>query len=157
MNPIQFDKRRHYDQHRRSDAPSARKIPEYSLNIEPAETVHVLRGLGQAVKWPGKLKSPEDQRDRSRFCDFHNGHGHRTNECIALRLEVADLLKRGLLTDLLTSKGKETWIQSNKNTNGNATPHPAPPRIDRTLNCITGGSEVSGISVSGAKRSNRTA
>ena len=63
-NPTQFDKRRHYEQQRRSDVQSTRKILEYSLNIDPAEAVHVLRGLGQAVKWPGKLKSPEDQRDR---------------------------------------------------------------------------------------------
>ncbi|XP_010679572.1 uncharacterized protein LOC104894903 [Beta vulgaris subsp. vulgaris] len=35
-------------------------------------------------------------------------HGHNTDECVALRREVAYLLKQGHLKDLLTEKGKQT-------------------------------------------------
>ncbi|KAH6761645.1 hypothetical protein C2S52_019078 [Perilla frutescens var. hirtella] len=113
-----------------------RKLPEYNLCITPSEA-------------PPKMRTPDNQRDRNKFCDFHNDHGHRTDDCIALRLEVIELLKRGLLADLLTSKGKENW---NRRDNHTGTQPIKPPRIDRTLNCITGGSEISGISQSSAKR-----
>ncbi|XP_057771106.1 uncharacterized protein LOC130990895 [Salvia miltiorrhiza] len=97
-----------YDQ-----APSTRpheraKLPEYLLSISPVEAVTALMNLGDKVSWPEKMRAPPDQRDRSKWCDFHSDHGHRTDECIALRLEVASLLKKGHLTNYLTDKGKQT-------------------------------------------------
>ena len=109
INHTQFDRRRSPDYPGKSNVQTQRKIPESSLSIAPTEVVHVLRELGQAVKWLGKMKSPEDQRERNKLYEFYNDHGYKTNECIALRLEVADLLKCGLLSDLLTNKEKETW------------------------------------------------
>ena len=38
-------------------------------------------------------------------------HGHSTPNCIALHFEVADLLKKGHLQDLLSDKGKNTLAQ----------------------------------------------
>ncbi|KAH6785376.1 hypothetical protein C2S51_037831 [Perilla frutescens var. frutescens] len=84
-----------------------RRLPEYNLCITPSEAVNAMKGLGKNVKWPPKMRTLDNERDRNKFCDFHNNHGHRTDNCIALRLEVIELLKRGHLTDLLTSKGKE--------------------------------------------------
>ncbi|KAH6835709.1 hypothetical protein C2S53_019141 [Perilla frutescens var. hirtella] len=126
-----------------------RRLPEYNLYITPSEAVNAMKGLGQNVKWPPKMRTPDNERDRNKFCDFHNDHEHRIDDCIALRLEVIKLLKRGHLTDLLTSKGKENW---NRRDDHMETQPIEPPRIDRTLNCITEGSEISGISQSSAKR-----
>ena len=42
-----------------------------------------------------------------KWCKFHNDHGHRVDECIALRLELTELLKQGHLKDLLINKERE--------------------------------------------------
>ncbi|XP_031253904.1 uncharacterized protein LOC116111885 [Pistacia vera] len=61
--------------------------------------------------------------------------------CIALRLEVAALLKRGHLRDLLTDKGKHTISQkSNKETS----PPPREPTPKGFCSLISVGSEISG-------------
>lgn len=83
-------------------------MPEYNLSISPTEAVKALKQLGNKVKWLEKMRTPLEQRDRLKWCEFHADHGHWTDDCIALKLEVAQLLKQGHLTDLLTDKGKQT-------------------------------------------------
>ncbi|KAH6773830.1 hypothetical protein C2S51_012234 [Perilla frutescens var. frutescens] len=112
------------------------------------EAVNALKELGSTVKWPPKMRSPDHERDRTKYCEFHKDHGHRTDDCIALRLEIIDLLKRGHLKDLLTDKGKQTFGKNDENLRD----PPKPPPIEHVVNCITGGSEVSGVSQASAKR-----
>ncbi|XP_057811429.1 uncharacterized protein LOC131025646 [Salvia miltiorrhiza] len=113
------------------------KIPEYALSISPAEAVEALRNLGNKVKWPERMRAPADQRDR---------------------LEVAYLLKQGHLTDYLIEKGKQTLQQERDRHDDHreATP-PNPPSHERTVNVIYGGSEVSGVTHSAAKKHTRQA
>ena len=68
----------------------------------------VFKNMGKTIRWPGKMVALRDKQDASKWCDFHGDHGHRTEYCTALKLEVAELLKRGHLKDLLTDKGKST-------------------------------------------------
>ncbi|XP_057791045.1 uncharacterized protein LOC131008168 [Salvia miltiorrhiza] len=144
-------------------APSTRpreraKLPEYLLSISPVEAVTALMNLGDKVSWPEKMRAPPDQRDRSKWCDFHSDHGHRTDKCIALRLEVANLLKKGHLTNYLTDKGKQTLQQARDRQEKHRDDSPPdPPHHERTVNVISGGSEVSGVTHSDAKRHTRQA
>ncbi|KAH6787972.1 hypothetical protein C2S52_007524 [Perilla frutescens var. hirtella] len=128
--------------------PYDRRLPEYNLCITPSEVVNALKELGSTVKWMPKMRSPDHERDRTKYCEFYKDHGHRTDDCIALRLEIIDLLKRGHLKDLLTDKGKQTFGKNDENLRD----PPKPPPIEHVVNCITGGSEVSGVSQASAKR-----
>ncbi|KAL5576029.1 hypothetical protein UlMin_017728 [Ulmus minor] len=106
-----------------------------------------MKNMGNAVRWPRQPDRPNPKRDNTQWCEYHVDHGHTTANCVSLRLEVAELLKRGHLLDLLTDKGKK--IVANRD---NHAEEPAEPIPERVINVITGGSEISGISYSAARR-----
>ncbi|KAL2531870.1 Retrotrans gag domain-containing protein [Abeliophyllum distichum] len=133
-------------------------IPEYNLSIAPTELIMVLKRICNAVNWLSKMKSSSDQRDKSKWCEFCVDHGHRIDDCIVLRLEVAKLLKQKHLSDLLTEKCKENLARRTQQSCGKQDSTPTPkPTHDRTVNSITGRSEVSGITRTTTQRHTRQA
>ena len=36
----------------------------------------------RCMRWPSQMKSDPAKRDDTKYCEFHRGHGHRTNDCI---------------------------------------------------------------------------
>ncbi|XP_038695462.1 uncharacterized protein LOC119992739 [Tripterygium wilfordii] len=103
--------------------------------------------MGDAVRWPDKLRKPLDQRDTSKWCEFHNDYGHTTDDCFTLKKEVTQLLKKGYLRDLLSERGRAAMSQAEKREEEQK---PLPP--EKTINVIFGGSEISGITHSSAKK-----
>ncbi|KAK3225797.1 hypothetical protein Dsin_005659 [Dipteronia sinensis] len=79
--------------------------------LAKAWVINVLKGMGTAVRWPPKMTSPPKYRHSNRWSKFHGDNGHETDECIALRLEVTELLKQQRLKEFLTEKGKNTLAQ----------------------------------------------
>ena len=69
------------------------KINEYSFCVDTVGLMNHLSKMGKAVQWPPKSSKPESKKDPSKWCDFHADIGHTTNDCVALRREVAYLLK----------------------------------------------------------------
>ena len=67
-----------------------------------------MKTMGNTIKWPQKINNSDTKRDITEYYEFHGDHGHLTPDYIALRFEVADLLKKGHLQDLLSDKGKNT-------------------------------------------------
>ena len=53
------------------------------------------------------MKSDPSKRDDTKYCEFHRGHGHRTNEYIQLRKEIEYLMRRGHLSRYVASEGQE--------------------------------------------------
>ena len=53
------------------------------------------------------MKSDPSKSDDTKYCEFHRGHGHRTDDCIQLRKEIEYLIQRGHLSRYVASEGQE--------------------------------------------------
>ncbi|XP_031287268.1 uncharacterized protein LOC116145987 [Pistacia vera] len=102
--------------------------------------------MGNVVRWPAKLKYLGAKQDITKWCEFHGDHHHNTINCIALHLEVAELLKRGHFHEFLTDKGKSTLTNKDRQ----VTLSPKAFLVDAMCGVISGGSEVSVVSYSSA-------
>ena len=112
--------------------------------------------MGKAVKWPRQMNAPPEHRDVRFRYEFHGNHVHQTEDCIALKLEVAGLLKQGHLHEFLTNKGRDTLARHDGKQQAKPNDGPAElPRPDKIINYIMGGSQVSGVSYSTTKRHTR--
>ena len=65
---------------------------------------------------PPKMKAPGSFRIPELWCDFHRDHGHKTEDCIALRIEVNEHSKRGISENSSQRKPRPT---STKKQQGN--------------------------------------
>ncbi|XP_060178194.1 uncharacterized protein LOC132608133 [Lycium barbarum] len=115
----------------------APKLTDHNFCVSTSEVVAELEKLGNRVKWPGKMKSDPSKRIPEHLCEFHKEHGHKTKDCHALRLAVAELLEQGHLTDLLSEKGKQVYYQ--KREKGAPPPFPEPKSV---VNFTIGGVDV---------------
>ncbi|XP_059638683.1 uncharacterized protein LOC132280953 [Cornus florida] len=50
-----------------------------------------------SLKCPSKLKSEPSRRPRDKYCRFHRDHGHITEDCIDLKDQIENLIRRGHL------------------------------------------------------------
>ncbi|KAF3545660.1 hypothetical protein DY000_02007165 [Brassica cretica] len=112
------------------------------ISASRSELINVLRQMGQQVKWPQKMKAPDSFRNPGLWCDFHREHGHKTEDCVALKIEVNELLKQGHLREFLSEKAKS---HISKETTGKPTEAApvSPPLQDRVIHVISSGSEIS--------------
>ncbi|XP_056843237.1 uncharacterized protein LOC108831692 [Raphanus sativus] len=131
----------------RSEGMMVSTWPDIShLAITKPELIGVLRHP--------KMKASEANRNPKQWCEFHSDHGHTMEDCIALKIEVAELLKKGHLREFLSDKAKNLLNKEGPGLPTEAAPA-FPPQQDRVIHVIPGGSEVSGISSAAAKRSTR--
>ncbi|KAF3553292.1 hypothetical protein F2Q69_00013404 [Brassica cretica] len=98
------------------------------------------------------MKSPDSFWNPGLWCDIHRDHGHKTEDCVALKIEVNELLRKGHLREFLSDKAKSHLSKETTGKPTEATPV-SPPRQDRVIHVISGGSEISGISHATAKKS----
>ncbi|XP_074283579.1 uncharacterized protein LOC141608124 [Silene latifolia] len=105
-----------------------------------------LKELGRRVRWP-KLPegNPSSRKDTGKKCEFHGSNTHDTDECHSLRKEVKFHYNQGNLDHLLPRNTTRV------NSADQVLPSP-PPQCTRTVNVITGGSELCGLTYSAAKR-----
>ncbi|KAF4369665.1 hypothetical protein G4B88_020192 [Cannabis sativa] len=61
------------------------ELPRMTITL--TEMMRRLRGLKE-TKWPPKMATDPDKRDKGRYCAFHGEHGHATYECRQLKIEV---------------------------------------------------------------------
>ncbi|XP_010424166.1 PREDICTED: uncharacterized protein LOC104709214 [Camelina sativa] len=136
--------------------PKSTTWPDISnLSISHTHLVGVLKEMGGTVRWPPKMKALENRRDTSKWCEFHNDHGHKTKDCISLKMEVNELLKKGHLREYLLDKTHNHMDGESNKQIAIANAPILPPKHDRVINVISGGSKISGITHSAAKRNTK--
>ncbi|KAJ9543870.1 hypothetical protein OSB04_023577 [Centaurea solstitialis] len=112
------------------------ELSTYNFSGTSKDLVDSLRKIDANVRWPKKSDKPSKDKDQNRWCDFHEDHGHTTDECISLKKEISYLKYKGHLKGVIPEdQGR-----------------PASPVHTKVVNCITGGSEVCGLTYSAAKR-----
>ncbi|XP_019250921.1 PREDICTED: uncharacterized protein LOC109229826 [Nicotiana attenuata] len=105
------------------------------------EIVYALEKLGPKVKWIQKIRSDPSNRKSDALCEFHQERGHKTEECIALRQEVVNMLRQGHLKELLSDQGRTNFARGCEQHQGS----PKPPSPTRTIHMIIGGGNDNSI------------
>ncbi|XP_074302957.1 uncharacterized protein LOC141637297 [Silene latifolia] len=131
----------------KSEADLPPKVSEYGFTTNLAGLFKALKELGRRARWP---KPPAEgysssRKDTGKKCEFHGSNTHDTDECHSLRKEVKFHYDQGNLDHLLP---RNTTIV---NSADQVVPSP-PPQCTRTVNVITGGSELCELTYSAAKR-----
>ncbi|KAF2609773.1 hypothetical protein F2Q70_00011726 [Brassica cretica] len=112
------------------------------LSVSMPHLINVLRQMGQQVKWPQKMKAPDSFRSPGLWCDFHRDHGHKSEDCVALKIEVNEFFKKGHLREFLSEKAKSHLSKETTRKPTEAAPV-SPPRQDQMIHVISGGLEIS--------------
>nr|XP_009757953.1 PREDICTED: uncharacterized protein LOC104210697 [Nicotiana sylvestris] len=121
------------------------KFGGYNFNVSTSEFVAVLRSMKDKVRWPKEMRSNPNRRNPDFWCKFHNDHGHKMTDCRLLQGEVDHLLKQGYLTKLFSEKGKQAYMK-------NRWEPPKPPLPKRTINVISVGEEIYGVTYTTANK-----
>ncbi|XP_077222110.1 uncharacterized protein LOC143855951 [Tasmannia lanceolata] len=99
--------------HRREDGPSRkdRSPPQREESYTPLKTssAQILAAITDEdfLRWPTKMLSKSNKRDKSKYCKYHKDHGHDTNECRHLKEEIELLIKRGHLRNYIKGGGQD--------------------------------------------------
>ncbi|XP_070004352.1 uncharacterized protein LOC142163429 [Nicotiana tabacum] len=88
------------------------------------------------------MMSDPSTRKSDTLCEFYQERGHKIEDCIALRLEVSNLLHQGHLKELLSDKGMNTLARDRE-----CPGPPKPPSPAHTINMIIGGSDDASINI----------
>ncbi|GFY95105.1 hypothetical protein Acr_10g0004900 [Actinidia rufa] len=124
--------------------------PEFILLPLNAPVAQVLSKIKheEFVKWPGKVKTDPQKRNRNKYCEFYRDHGHNIEDCFQLKEQIANLFKRGYLRKYVADRpppnSPEKRYGNNKPTTGN-------------IQTIHGGFGSGGCSTSSRKRHARSA
>ncbi|XP_070007893.1 uncharacterized protein [Nicotiana sylvestris] len=124
------------------------RVGDYSFNVSISELVAVLKGMGDKVRWPKEMRSDPRKRNPDHWFEFHNDHGHRIADYWLLQGEVENLLKQGYLTDLFSEKGRQSYMKNKQEP-------PKPISLERTVNVITGGDGVNGVTYTATKKTSK--
>ncbi|XP_022872023.1 uncharacterized protein LOC111391100 [Olea europaea var. sylvestris] len=121
------------------------------LNTSRANKLMEIKDMKE-FKWPPRMKSPSDARDRSKYCDFHKDHGHTTENCMAFKREIEALIKRGLLGSYVSNDKR--LINDHDKEKSPKTKCDHQPMAG-TINIIVGGIASGGNSNNGRKQYSR--
>ncbi|CAL9000655.1 unnamed protein product, partial [Prunus brigantina] len=79
-------------------APAAESYTKFTIPI------HQILAQVKDMPWlmkPSPLKGNPTKKDTSKYCTFHEGHGHYTNNCFAWKRHLEDLVRDGHCTEFI--------------------------------------------------------
>ncbi|GLU17503.1 hypothetical protein SLE2022_338670 [Rubroshorea leprosula] len=110
------------------------------------------------MRHPGPMRTAVASRDHTKYCDFHQDHGHTTEQCNSLKYELESLAQKGMLNEYVQRAAQPRFVREQgpqpqgarnpPNRQGvgyQQTPPPLPPPA-RIIHMITGGLEAGGLS-----------
>ncbi|KAF3563521.1 hypothetical protein DY000_02014510 [Brassica cretica] len=97
-----------------------------NLSVSKPELINVLRQMDQQVKWPQKMKAPDSFRNPGFWCDFHRDHSHKMEDCVSLKIEVNELLRKGHLRDYHGGTPVRGGLRRRRRRNQDDPPNPIP-------------------------------
>ncbi|GKU89550.1 hypothetical protein SLEP1_g3676 [Rubroshorea leprosula] len=110
------------------------------------------------LRRPNPMKIAAASRDHTKYCDFHQDHGHTTEQCNSLKSELESLAQKGMLNEYVQRAEQPRFIREQMpqppgvrnppNRQGvgyQQAPPPLPPPA-RIIHMITGGLEAGGLS-----------
>ncbi|GKV17032.1 hypothetical protein SLEP1_g27588 [Rubroshorea leprosula] len=110
------------------------------------------------LRRPGPMRIAAATRDRARYCDFHQDHGHTIEQCNSLRSELESLAQKGMLNEYIQRVEQPRFVREQRpqhqgvrnppNKQGvgyQQAPPPFPPPA-RIIHMIMGGLEAGGLS-----------
>lgn len=80
--------------HKRMTSNYAAAAPRVKFTISPQELLLKLKD-DLNFKWPPTPEKSVEGRDRTKYCQYHRTHGHRTNQCKALKQYLENLVQQG--------------------------------------------------------------
>ncbi|CAL2270498.1 unnamed protein product [Prunus armeniaca] len=92
------DKRRSHPQ---GDAAAGENYTKFTIPI------HQILAQVKNKPWVRRLpplKGDPDKRDTSKYCAFHGTHGHTTNNCLAWKAHLEELVREGHCTEFITKQ-----------------------------------------------------
>ncbi|GKV06489.1 hypothetical protein SLEP1_g18383 [Rubroshorea leprosula] len=106
----------------------------------------------------GPMRTAAATRDHTRYCDFHQDHGHTTEQCNSLRSELESLVQKGMLNEYIQRVEQPRFVReqgsqhqairnplNRQGVGYQQAPPPLPPPA-RVIHMITGGLEAGGLS-----------
>ncbi|XP_016461846.1 uncharacterized protein LOC107785137 [Nicotiana tabacum] len=86
------------------------------------------------------MRSNPSTRKSDALYEFHQERGHKIEDCITLKQEIMNMLRRGHLKELLSEKGRNNFARGREHQGLPKLPSPA-----RTINTIIGGCDDASI------------
>ena len=55
-------------------------------------------------RWPPTMRTKPNKHDRNKFYEYHNDHGHSTEDCMVLKREIESFVNSGGLMRFLVNE-----------------------------------------------------
>ncbi|GLT91610.1 hypothetical protein SLE2022_094900 [Rubroshorea leprosula] len=107
------------------------------LNTSRTEVFNVAKKT-EKLQWPARMASNPTRRDQTRFCAFHGEHGHDTEECRQLKIEIERLIRRGALRQFVkTNDGSRNRKDQHKKPGEKEKEEEQPLEVVGTINIVS--------------------
>ncbi|MQL98623.1 hypothetical protein Taro_031327, partial [Colocasia esculenta] len=84
----------------------------------PSEVLPVIKKLPE-FRRPEPIARPPSGRGTDLYCEYHKGFGHLTDQCRSLKIEIAEMLHRGIIgKDVVDGKPKERELEGDREREG---------------------------------------